>query len=480
MLIRLTLLVAYIICLTAKSQAQALPGFASVEELEPLPVHNNTADKPQSKVWYHDGKYWTVLTNGSGAHVWRLDGNKWVDVLKISESIYGKADCKVVGNVTHILLFSGEISHLISVEYVPESKTYKLWTEREVKSMVKLSMEAETATLDVDSKGRMWVAYDNNKSINVRWSDEPYTVWSEPIPVAADINTDDIGAIVALKGKIGVLWSNQNTDRFGFKTHKDGDNPLIWSDDEVPASKSAVNIGKGMADDHINMTVAQDGTLYCAVKTEYETAGYPKLGLLVRRPSGVWDKIYTVTEDEGTRPVVLLNEPMGKLRVVYTTSETGGDIVFKESAVSKIAFCDSDTLMKGSYNYVTSMKQTHSSDIVILASSTTHAVGVFATDNLALGKYVPACATEEADIMAYPNPFSDKVNINFVVPEGGEYTFILYDANGAKKMKPIKGLAEPGQRNTIEISGLELARGMYFVSLQTKNDVKTIKVVHEH
>ena len=35
--------------------------------------------------------------------------------------------------------------------------------------------------------------------------------------------------------------------------------------------------GAGMADDHMNVAVASDGTLYAAVKTSYDTAGYPKM-----------------------------------------------------------------------------------------------------------------------------------------------------------------------------------------------------------
>ena len=75
----------------------------------------------------------------------------------------------------------------------------------------------------------------------------------------------------------------------------------------MPASASALNVGLGMADDHLNVAVASDGTLYAAVKTSYDTAGYPKIALLVRRPNGTWDPLYEV-DQSGTRGIVLLNE----------------------------------------------------------------------------------------------------------------------------------------------------------------------------
>lgn len=117
-----------------------------------------------------------------------------------------------------------------------------------------------------------------------------------------------------MPGRIGVFWSNQNTKRFGFKYHTDGTDPSAWSADEVPASQSALNFDSGMADDKMNMTVASDGTLYCAVKTRYNTIGQTQIGLLVRHPSGTWDNLHTVTTFEGFRPFVILNEALGRLR----------------------------------------------------------------------------------------------------------------------------------------------------------------------
>ena len=90
----------------------------------------------------------------------------------------------------------------------------------------------------------------------MRWSDSPYSTWSSAITIATGVTDDDICAVTAFAGKIGVLWSNQSTQRFGFKYHVDGADPATWSADEVPASQSALNVGAGMADDHINFAVA--------------------------------------------------------------------------------------------------------------------------------------------------------------------------------------------------------------------------------
>ena len=153
-----------------------------------------------------------------------------------------------------------------------------------------------------------------------------------------------------------MLWSNQNTQRFGFRTHTDGADPATWSADEVPASGSAENVGLGMADDHMNVAVAADGTLYAAVKTSYDTAGHPKIALLVRRPNGIWDPLYGV-DDSGTRGIVLLNEVDHTVRVVYSSSEGYNDIVVRSSPTSAINFGPKTVVMPGGLNDVTSTKE---------------------------------------------------------------------------------------------------------------------------
>src|SRR5690606_12233955 len=154
--------------------------------------------------------------------------------------------------------------------------------------------------------------------------DSPYSNWSSPITVASGIDADDIGAVIAfpMMNKIGVFWSNQSSERWGFRMHTDGDNPNTWTSDEVPASQSAINRGAGMADDHLNMALASDGTLYCAIKTGYDTPGYPRIAMLIRRPSGNWDNLHSVSEI-GTRAIVVLNEQTSKIRVVFTSDEDG-------------------------------------------------------------------------------------------------------------------------------------------------------------
>jgi hypothetical protein len=462
-------------------------GFKTVTNLTPMSISTNTADKPQSKIWTYAGKHWTVLPTADGVFLWRLDGTTWTKMLLVNSGTLARADCKVVGNVVHVLLYRGNnTSYLVSLEYVPTANNYKMWSTRTARVALTLGPDAETATLERDNNGRMWVAYDTPSQVLVRWSDSPYSTWSEPIVLEANIADDDLCSIIALptQGKIGVLWSNQKTDLFGFKTHTTGADPNDWSADEAPASQSALNAGTGFSDDHMNVKIGSDGTLYCAVKTSYESPGYTKLALLIRRPNGIWDDVHEVTEFEGTRPMVMLNEEANKLRVVYTSQESGGDLLYRESAINNISFSPTIPLLKGMYNYVSSTKDNYTGETVIIATdvSTTawKAVGFLVTDPSSTTTVTSSSLAEQSQkqFKAFPNPFNGSATVHFTLPTSGDYSLALYNSKGVQVTDMQKGHAEGGVTSSVEMKGGNLPAGLYILRLQTEAGTQTLKLLH--
>lgn len=453
-------------------------GFRSITNLSAVSVTANTGEKPQSKVWSYNGRHWAVLPNGNGTYLWRLDGTSWTPVLRLSSSTSSKADCKVAGAVTHIFLYQGRSSQFVSVEYDPGNTTYKLWSHRTSTVGLYLDNGIETASLDMDGNGRMWLANAGTTSVYVRWSDYPYSNWSSPVTIATGIKDDDICAVIALPGKIGVLWSNQSSKRFGFKTHANGASPSSWSADEVPASQSALNVGGGMADDHINLAVAGDGTLYCAVKTGYDASGYPCVALLVRRPSGSWDKLYSVSTG-GTRPIALLNESIGKIRVAYTSSDSGGSILYKESSSASISFGSQLTLIRGSsLNNPTATKANASSDVVIMASTSSQAYSVLASDGSGTIAPLLVQAREPEDagsvarpaVSVYPNRIKKGGLVTVQAPGDGLTEAVLTDSYGRTL-------------GTFRFTGVSpvptryLAAGTYYLVLHNSEGAKTFKII---
>lgn len=348
----------------------------SAVPLQGMAVTANTGEKPQSKLWFHDGRWWTVLPETTGTTLWRLDDTRWTPALHLSDATATHADARRADGLTHVLLFETGRCELVSLAYDDAAQTYRFWPERPSGAAISLDPRAETATIDVDSSGRLWLASDGETEITVRWSAPPYSAWSAPLVLATGVAGDDICVVTAFpNGGTGVLWSNQQTRRFGFRFHPGDAAPTDWLPDELPGAASALPVGGGMADDHMNCAVAPDGTLYAAVKTSYDTEGYPLIGLLLRRPSGTWDGLYRV-DDDGTRPIALLNEKKDALLVAY---RLGDAIVYRESPRNAIAFGSRHTLMEKDgerLNNVTSTKDRFSGEIVFLASTDSAAEGV--------------------------------------------------------------------------------------------------------
>ncbi len=352
-------------------QSQAVA--ESIQQIAHMPIHGDTGEKPQSKVWRRADTWWSVIPNDSGTWLWRLDDLAWTPVLKLTNDKGVRADVKSIGNLAYVLLFHAGSTQLATVQYVPGAPgTYQFAPGSPAPTNVPLTSAVEMATIDIDSTGRMWLASDLGSNIEVRYSDGPYATWSSPINLASNVDEDDISVVTAFPdGKIGVLWSNQNTDRFYFRYHVDGASPSSWSTAEVAASQGA---GTDMADDHVNVAVAADGTLYAAIKTSY-SGSLPTLGLMVRHPNGSWDPLHGISTG-GTRPIVMLNEVENTLIVAYTA--TG--ISYRESSMSSISFGPELVMIPGgSLNNASSTKQNFTDELVVIASEGSTVYGALIT-----------------------------------------------------------------------------------------------------
>ncbi len=385
---------------------------------------NPLGEKPQSKVWENAGKWWCVFptdnvgASSQGTWLWRLDGDHWTEILKLSDEVDTKSDAKKIGNVTHILIHDGS-PQLASVEYVPATMTYQFWTTRTANVDISLS-GSEIATIDIDSNGRMWLSTENASEARVHYSDSPYSTWTGPITLGT-LGADDITVVKAINDStIGVLWSDQDAEQFKFSTHRDGDDPNTWSSVEVAAS------GSSFADDHMNVASYSDGTFYAAIKTSTDF-----LALLIRRPNGTWDSPYIIDDQFiGTRPIVLLNEITEKVSVVYQEKNGENPIVYRESPISSINFGARTTLIDGAYSNVSSTKDNFTNEIVIIASNRTDpkkVVGVFGVSPI-----VPFTKTVNAgwNLVSLPNIPTDphyqalypSSNMNTLYHYSGGYT----------------------------------------------------------
>ena len=278
-------------------QGQAFPSAGS----------SPTEDKPQSKLWFADGSWWALMrttTNGSDrtpdVTVHRLqDDHTWRDTGALVDRRSGSTgDALWEGGKLYVA--SRSTSGAVQVgrlSFDPVTDSYAMDAGFPV---VVGSGSVESVTIARDSLRRLWVTYTEPDPLDatldrvfVAHSTTDDTTWTAPfaVPVPdSTVKADDISAIVAFSGKVGVMWSDQQNEVVRFAVHPD-----TAADDSGWTMETALD-GTRSADDHLNLkSLLEDdaGRVYAAVKTSRgddptdspEDAG---IRVLTRSATGGW------------------------------------------------------------------------------------------------------------------------------------------------------------------------------------------------
>jgi hypothetical protein len=307
-------------------------------------VSSPTADKPQSKVWRNDGAWWAVLVSAAAAvptvHELRSD-HTWRDTGVVVDSrVTSTADTQAVGNTLYVASRASGSSMLFSrFTYSPGSRTYSLDGGFPVTIATGGS---ESLSFARDSTGTIWATWTRSSKVYMSHTTTSDASWTKGVTVPApdvSISSDDISAIVAFNGKIGIMWSDQSSVAFRFAIHADGAADTAWTV-ETPLSGGAI------ADDHISLKAIPNdpqGRVFAAVKTSNGDHGEPSSSPLIialrRSSSGTWTQATgsTVKEDE-TRPQIVLDSEANKLYLLMTAPVTAGTIYYKSSSMDSLSF----------------------------------------------------------------------------------------------------------------------------------------------
>ncbi|TQN41093.1 Ig-like domain-containing protein [Blastococcus colisei] len=319
-------------------------------------VTNPSADKPQSKLWYHDGSWWALMVEAGGTavtiheldratHVWNNTGTIVDDRLNSTgDALWSGKDGRLY--VASRVKGTGTGANLEVTAYTYGNGAWSLVPGFPVPLDTKGG--SESATIDQDSLGHLWVTYTQGSKLWVAHStDGGRTTWTPGfvpnVPDAA-IASDDISALIAFGSSIGVLWSDQQSGAVRFAIHDDGAADTAWRVEDVP-------LLAGLADDHINikqLTGDAQGRIFAAIKTSADEAASPNpddtlVGVLTRTPgsngAGSWALAPAGTVAQGyTRPIIAIDAENAELYFLATTGVGGPDIVYKKSPLSSVSF----------------------------------------------------------------------------------------------------------------------------------------------
>ena len=321
-----------------------------------------TAEKPQSKVWFHDGLWWGVLYNhvSNFYEIYKLDWETqdWSSTgVPVDSRLHSSHDALSVNGL--LFIASAAIPPSadppipepefpdIYVYYYTYNSANKTFTATGTATVY--TKWVETVVIDHDSLNRLWITFTDfnpgnpTKSVYISHTQGNYFNWLTPtvleIPVAKNLNADDISTLVASNGEIGVMWSNQTPDSVNktnvyIAIHEDGDPDQIWS-------LIVVISGPKYADDHLNIKSLQadsSGTMFAVVKTSLNDGvnpnpGAPLVYLLIRSNNGNWSqRVVVKVEDNWTRPILLIDEENREI-YIFGTKQIGiqmtGSIYYK-------------------------------------------------------------------------------------------------------------------------------------------------------
>jgi uncharacterized repeat protein (TIGR02059 family) len=305
-----------------------------------------TGSKPESKLWFNDGRWWASMWDIPTAdfYIWVLDQSTdtWSRTnTRLDDRSSTRADVLWDGTKLYVASHNfsendgSGLSRLYRYSYDTSTDTYTL--DSGFPATIN-SVRTETLVIAKDSTGQLWATWEAGGSIWLNRTTGADNSWGTPfqMPGAATVNTDDISSIIAFGGnKVGVLWSNQDAspDADYFAVHNDADGDTTWSTETAYT-------GTNVADDHINLKTDASGRVFAVVKTSLtETAANPLIVLLVRGSAGGWtNHTVSVGSFHQTRGILAIDQVNGLLRVYATSAGNGGTINEHVSPIGAISF----------------------------------------------------------------------------------------------------------------------------------------------
>ncbi len=315
-----------------------------------------TGQKPESKLFYTpDGIWWAALGLAKdvtpGVYLFRLDPTGWTPVLLLPESDpWAKADASYDADASELLVSlrdnkpGTETNPRVSLLHRLSYDGSGGWTAQGTPTAI-TTANVETITVAKDSTGRIWVAFEQSAAIKAGYLSVGGSAFTFRRVSDTGVTSDDIAAVVAYgPGRIGVLWSDQASQRFLFASR----------DDTAPRSRTSFTIEEAFgaatgcpvtastacADDHLNIKAVGD-TLYATVKTSLNDALVPSpadpLVMLLRRTSTGWSPVQVsdVTSNF-TRPIVVVDPLADEVHVFANV--LGGDTYVWHATASAPVF----------------------------------------------------------------------------------------------------------------------------------------------
>jgi hypothetical protein len=325
-----------------------------------------TAEKPQSKLWFHDGAWWGVLfrpaARGGRFTIHRLDSETqtWVNTSVTVETREGvHVDALSHGDKLYVAASRGSANPSLDRAVRVRSYTYdrgsRSYSADKGYPVELADGDVEAVVIDRDATGVLWATFVLDGRVMVTHTRGAANRWVRPyvLPVgdAAHVRSEPAGdqsAVVAFGGtQVGIMFSNQ--------VDRSGDGVMYWATHAAGADDRAWTLtrafaGPRLADEHINLKALPNGDraglVLAAVKTSLHAGSGERsksqkaVHLLRLRGDGAWTShAFGTVTDNHTRPLLQIDTDNRKIYVLAASPCCrGGTVYMKASSLDHIAF----------------------------------------------------------------------------------------------------------------------------------------------
>lgn len=308
-----------------------------------------TSGKPQSKLWFADGRWWAVMLDShtTAFHIFALDSGTqvWRDTGTVVDSrLFARSDVLWDGARLYIVTAgtADYRSHAVRLRRYTFDRGQQRYVLDPDFPVTLTDKGVKTVTLAKTVDGTLWIAYIANNRVFVQRSDGDDHRWRAGflLPKATEVAADEVVAI-AYGDRLGLMWSNQNVDAVFFSSH------VVGAPDDVWQQTSTAVQGLKYADDHISVRTLEGPrgiTVYAAIKTSLDELPNlnvlnPQILILTIDPQGNWHRyVFSRVSDRHTRPMLLVDAEHRELYVFATSPSSGGAIYFKRTSADNISF----------------------------------------------------------------------------------------------------------------------------------------------
>ena len=447
----------------------------------------------QSKVFYHDNKWWVIAQDSSDSkwYLWQQSGAAWTRSIKVDSRAGSRGDMLMDSATNRLFVLSSQGTSTMLLRFLYTAGT---WTTEASVTLLDFNHGdgSNVVTLTRAKNNALWAFRIAFGALEAKVSTDDGATWSGTIPIKTGLTGNngqtDAVAFTQAGDHVGVFYSmaaSSGGTAIGFFKHLDSDPATTWTDE----SAQITFFGTEGADNFVSANALANGTVYVITRNKNGGASDPANTLYKRSAAGAWSKFKINTSGNAwTSPTLAIDATSNRVLVMGIRTSAPNIGEYKICAVGSEATLEAAVAKPIFKNNADNFG--HLSAPLAAATNATGlmlAAGNTSTDDLWFNKLDLSLAKESAEQIAleekreaeidnfkeagvYPNPFNPTTTIRFAVQAPMNVKLQIFNLRGELVRTLANGDFQRGLYERVwngrDSAGNLSASGVYFYRLQ--------------